>query len=43
MCAALIHAAKRWRRLRMTEFEQRQLKALLDELDRVHASEPRRS
>lgn len=37
MYAALIRAAERWRRLRMTEFEQRQLKALRDELDRAHA------
>ncbi|MGH6802848.1 MAG: IS256 family transposase [Methyloceanibacter sp.] len=37
MYAALIRAAERWRGLRMTEFEQRQLKALRDELDRAHA------
>ena len=32
MYAALIRAAERWRGLKMTEFEQRQLKALRDEL-----------
>jgi transposase-like protein len=37
MYAALIRAAERWHGLKMTEFEQRQLKAIRDELDRAHA------
>jgi putative transposase len=37
MYAALIRAAERWRGLRMTEFEQRQLMAIRQELDRAHA------
>jgi hypothetical protein len=37
MYAALIRAAERWRGIRTTEFEQRQLKAIRDELDRNHA------
>jgi putative transposase len=37
MYAALIRAAERWRGLKMTEFERRQLKAIRDELDRAHA------
>jgi transposase-like protein len=37
MFAALIRAAERWRGLRMSEFELRQLKAICDELDRAHA------
>lgn len=37
MYAALIRAAERWRGLKMTEFEQRQLKAIRDELDSAHA------
>ncbi|MBX6320887.1 MAG: hypothetical protein IRY94_03580 [Rhodospirillaceae bacterium] len=37
MYAALIRAAERWRAIRTTEFEQRQLKAIRDELDRDHA------
>jgi transposase-like protein len=37
MYAALIRAAERWRGLRMSEFEQRQLTAIRDELDRAHA------
>jgi hypothetical protein len=37
MYAALIRAAKRWRGLRMTEFECRQLNALRNEVDRAHA------
>ncbi|MCA1951452.1 MAG: IS256 family transposase [Hyphomicrobiales bacterium] len=37
MCAAPIRAAERWRGLKTTEFEQRQLKAICDELDRAHA------
>ena len=32
--AALIRAADRWRGIRITEFEQRQLKAIRDEIDR---------
>jgi hypothetical protein len=32
--AALIRAAKRWRGIRITEFEQRQLRAIRDEIDR---------
>src|SRR5437868_14986538 len=34
MYAALIRAAERWRGLRITDFEQRQLKAIRQELDR---------
>jgi hypothetical protein len=37
MYAALIRAAERWRGLRMTEFERRQLIAIRNELDRAHA------
>jgi transposase-like protein len=37
MYAALIRAAERWRGLKMTVFEQRQLKAIRDELDGAHA------
>ena len=37
MYAALIRAAERWRGLKMTEFEQRQLRAIRDELDGAHA------
>ena len=37
MYASLIRAAERWRGLRMTEFEQRQLKTIRDELDHAHA------
>jgi transposase-like protein len=37
MYAALIRAAERWRRLRLTEFERRQLQAIRAELDRAHA------
>ncbi len=37
MYAALIRAAERWRGLKMTEFEQRQLKAIRDELNGTHA------
>ena len=35
--AALIRAAERWRGLRMSEFERRQLTAIRNELDRAHA------
>jgi putative transposase len=34
MYAALIRAAERWRGIRITEFEQRQLKAIRDEIDK---------
>jgi hypothetical protein len=34
MYAALIRAAERWRGLRMSEFERRQLQAIRTELDR---------
>jgi putative transposase len=37
MYAALIRAAERWRGIRTTEFEHRQLRAIRDELDRDHA------
>ena len=37
MYAALIRAAERWRGLKTSEFEQRQLVASRDELDRAHA------
>ena len=33
MYAALIRAAERWRGIRITEFEQRQLKAIRDAID----------
>jgi putative transposase len=39
MYAALIRAAERWRGLKMTEFEQRQLQAIRDELNRAHAEQ----
>jgi putative transposase len=35
MYAALIRAAERWRGIKMTEFERRQMKAIRDELDRA--------
>lgn len=37
MYAALIRAAETWRGLRMSEFEQRQLKLIREELERAHA------
>ncbi len=37
MYAALIRAAERWRGIRTTEFERRQIRAIRDELDRDHA------
>jgi len=37
MYAALIRAAERWRGLKMTEFERRQLQLIRDELNRAHA------
>jgi transposase-like protein len=36
MCAAIIRAADRWRGIRVGEFEQRQLRAIRDELTRAH-------
>lgn len=38
MYAALIRAAERWRGIKMTEFEQRQLQAIKEELDRTFAA-----
>jgi putative transposase len=38
MYAALIRAAERWRGIKITEFERRQLKAIPDELDRDFAA-----
>jgi len=38
MYAAVIRAADRWRGLTVGEFEQRQLRALRDELNRAHAA-----
>jgi putative transposase len=38
MYAALIRAAERWRGIRITEFEQRQLRALRDEIDKDFAA-----
>jgi putative transposase len=37
MYAALIRASERWRGIKVTEFEQRQLSAIRNELDRAHA------
>jgi hypothetical protein len=37
MYAALVRAAERWRGIRISEFEQRQLNAIRTELDRTHA------
>jgi uncharacterized small protein (DUF1192 family) len=37
MYAAVIRAADRWRGLTVGEFEQRQLNAIRDELNRAHA------
>ena len=34
MYAALIRAAERWRGIKVSEFEQRQLKAIRDEIDK---------
>jgi transposase-like protein len=39
MYAALIRAAERWRGLKITEFDSRQLKAIRLELDRAHAEQ----
>src|SRR6059036_468047 len=41
MYAAVIRAADRWRGLTVGEFEQRQLRALREELDRAHAERTR--
>jgi hypothetical protein len=38
MYAAVILAAERWRGITVGEFEQRQLKAIRDELNRAHAA-----
>jgi hypothetical protein len=40
MYATLIRAAERWRGLRMTEFERRQLIAIRDDLDPLTPNEP---
>jgi len=37
MYAAVIRAAARWRGIAVGEFEQRQLRAIREELDRAHA------
>src|SRR5213594_599562 len=41
MYAALIRAADRWRGIAVGEFEQRQLRAIRDELDRAHTERVR--
>ena len=41
MYAAMIRAADRWRGLTVGEFEQRQLRAIREELDRAHAERVR--
>jgi hypothetical protein len=41
MYAAVIRVADRWRGLTVGEFEQRQLRAIREELDRAHAERPR--
>jgi len=41
MYAAVIRAADRWRGLTVGEFEQRQLRAIREELDRAHAERMR--
>ena len=38
MYAAVIRAADRWRGITVGEFEQRQLRAIRDELNRAHAT-----
>ena len=38
MYAALIRAAERWRGIRVSEFEQRQLKAIREEIDKDFAA-----
>jgi hypothetical protein len=37
MCAALIRASESWRGVKVTEFEIRQLQALREDVQRVHA------
>jgi putative transposase len=37
MYAALIRAAERWRGIRISEFEQRQLRAIREEIDKDFA------
>ena len=37
MYAAVIRAADRWRGMTVAEFEQRQLRAIREELNRAHA------
>jgi hypothetical protein len=39
MYAALIRAAERWRGIKITEFDSRQLKAIRLDLDRDHAAQ----
>ena len=39
MCAAVIRGADRWRGITVGEFEQRQLRAIREELDRAHTCE----
>jgi hypothetical protein len=41
MYAAVIRAADRWRAVTVGEFEQRQLRAIREELDRAHAERTR--
>jgi hypothetical protein len=41
MYAAVIRAADRWRDLTVGEFEQRQLRAIREELDGAHAERVR--
>jgi hypothetical protein len=41
MYAAMIRAADRWRGLTVGEFEQRQLRAIREELNRAHAERTR--
>ena len=41
MHAAVIRAADRWRGLAVGEFEQRQLRAIREELNRAHAERTR--
>ena len=41
MYAAIIRAADRWRGITVGEFEQRQLKAIREELNRAHAERTR--
>src|SRR5207244_12243728 len=41
MYAAIIRAADRWRGLSVGEFEQRQLRAIREELDRAHTERTR--